>query len=116
MRYPCKITRVIDGDTVSIQVELGFGLVNSFRGRLAGLDAPEVRTRDAEEKHNGLLSKARLEQLCNQAIEMQCFVEKKQDKYGRYVVTLYGRYEKDTVFQNINTMLIAEGHAQEKEY
>ena len=55
-----EITKVIDGDTVDVVIDLGFDLSKKERVRLAGIDTPESRTRDAEEKVFGLEAKAYL--------------------------------------------------------
>ena len=56
--YRCKILKVIDGDTVDVDIDLGFGVwMHKERVRLFGIDTPESRTRDKEEKKYGLLSK-----------------------------------------------------------
>lgn len=57
--YKCKIVRVVDGDTVDIDIDLGFGIwVRNERVRIHGIDTPESRTRDKVEKKFGLASKA----------------------------------------------------------
>ena len=56
--YKCKVTRVVDGDTVDIDIDLGFGVwVHKERVRIYGIDTPESRTRDKVEKRFGLLAK-----------------------------------------------------------
>ena len=56
--YKCKIVRVVDGDTVDVDIDLGFAVwLNKQRIRLFGVDTPESRTRDAEEKKFGILAK-----------------------------------------------------------
>ena len=56
--YNCKIVRVVDGDTVDVDIDLGFDTWKcGERIRLYGIDTPECRTRDAEEKAAGLLAK-----------------------------------------------------------
>ena len=56
--YPCKIVRVVDGDIVDVDIDLGFShWIHNERIRLYGVDTPECRTRDAEEKAAGLLAK-----------------------------------------------------------
>ena len=56
--YRCKIVRVVDGDTVDVDIDLGFGVwLQKQRVRLYGVDTPESRTRDAEEKVFGNLAK-----------------------------------------------------------
>ena len=55
--YRCKILKVIDGDTVDVDIDLGFGVwMHKERVRLFGIDTPESRTRDKEEKKYGLIS------------------------------------------------------------
>ena len=62
--YKCKILRVVDGDTVDIDIDLGFGIwVHKERVRMMGIDTPESRTRDLVEKAFGLASKKRLKEL-----------------------------------------------------
>jgi len=57
--YSCKIDRVVDGDTVDVDIDLGFGIwLRKERVRLYGIDTPECRTRDLEEKKYGLAAKA----------------------------------------------------------
>ena len=56
--YRCKILRVVDGDTVDVNIDLGFGMwMHKERVRMMGIDTPESRTRDKVEKKFGLASK-----------------------------------------------------------
>ena len=56
--YKCKILRIVDGDTVDIDIDLGFGVwMHKERVRMYGIDTPESRTKDLEEKKYGLMSK-----------------------------------------------------------
>ena len=56
--YRCQITRVVDGDTVDVDIDLGFGVwMRKQRVRLKGVDTPESRTRDKVEKKYGLMAK-----------------------------------------------------------
>lgn len=62
--YNCTINRVVDGDTVDVDIDLGFGVVlKKERVRLLGIDAPETRTRDLEEKSKGLETKSYVEKM-----------------------------------------------------
>ena len=61
--YRADITRVVDGDTVDAMIDCGFSTFKKERIRLHGINAPESRTRDKEEKKRGLASKARLKEL-----------------------------------------------------
>ncbi len=56
--YRCIVVKVIDGDTVDVDIDLGFGVwMKKQRIRLFGIDTPESRTRDLEEKKYGLMAK-----------------------------------------------------------
>ena len=60
--YKCKIVKIIDGDTVDVDIDLGFGVwLHKERIRLYGIDTPESRTRDLEEKKYGLKAKEMVE-------------------------------------------------------
>ena len=61
--YRCKVTRVVDGDTVDADIDLGFNMIYKERIRLMGIDTPESRTRNKREKTLGKASKARLQEL-----------------------------------------------------
>ena len=86
-QYKCKIIKVLDGDTVDIDLDLGFKIIlANQRVRMAGVDTPESRTTIAEEKVRGLLSKKKLaEKLLIgswQIIETQK-PDSNDDKFGR---------------------------------
>jgi len=101
-----KISRVIDGDTVDIDIDLGFGITSSQRVRLQGIDAAETRTLNVEEKTKGLEAKKWLEEKLSRTGEwiIETF---KEDKYGRILGVLY--YVSDPV--TINEMMLNEGIA-----
>ena len=62
--YQAKVTRIVDGDTIDVDLDLGFSVwMKKQRVRLYGIDTPESRTRDKEEKKRGLLSKAKLKEM-----------------------------------------------------
>ena len=63
--YSCTVTRIVDGDTLDVDIDLGFSVVlKKQRIRMLGIDTPESRTRNKEEKVRGLLSKKFLVDLC----------------------------------------------------
>jgi micrococcal nuclease len=83
-----KIKKIIDGDTVDIDIDLGFGVTISHRVRLKGINAAETRTTDLTEKAEGLAAKVWLEGQLSR--EGEWIIEtKKEDKYGRILGTLY---------------------------
>mgnify|MGYP003642500662 CR=1 FL=1 len=103
--YKAKLDRVVDGDTIDANIELGFDITIHKRIRLAGIDTPESRTRDLEEKARGLASKDRLVELLGDG---KFVLESKEvGKYGRVLGTLH----IDDV--NINETLVEEGFAVE---
>lgn len=79
-----EIKRVVDGDTVDVVIDLGFGVFLAHRVRLKGINAPETRTLDYAEKAKGLASKDWLaKELTN---DKKWVIETtKEDKYGRYL-------------------------------
>ena len=66
--YNCELIRVVDGDTVDLNVNLGFDIWVKKRVRLYGIDAPESRTRDLEEKKMGIAATVALMELIDDAI------------------------------------------------
>ena len=108
--YKVKITRVVDGDTVDAEVDLGFDTFIKDRIRLMGLDTPESRTRNKKEKALGLAAKAYLKELLKENkgdIILRTSKEGK-GKFGRRLGTLL-IYDGKT---SVNQMLIDEGHAR----
>ena len=61
--YSAQVLRVVDGDTVDVLIDCGFSTFKKERVRLYGIDAPESRTRDKQEKIKGLAAKERLDEL-----------------------------------------------------
>lgn len=103
--YKAKLDRVIDGDTVDANIDLGFDITIHKRIRLAGIDTPESRTRDLEEKARGLASKDKLIELLGDG---NFVLESKEvGKYGRVLGTLH------IDDMNINDTLVKEGFAVE---
>ena len=108
--YKAKLDRIIDGDTVDAHIDLGFDITIHKRIRLAGIDTPESRTRDLEEKAKGLAAKARLEELLKE--ENFVLESKEVGKYGRVLGTLH-IYPEGSLPVNVNETLVKEGYAVE---
>ena len=83
--YKCKIVKIIDGDTVDVDIDLGFGVwLHKERIRLYGIDTPESRTRDLDEKVYGLKAKELVETLMPVGSIQTLITEKdKSGKFGR---------------------------------
>lgn len=115
--YEAQLVRVIDADTVILNVDLGFEhWLHNQRFRLYGIDTPETRTLDADEKARGLAAKAWLEQriaagmaadgrLVVQSIQNDRFKTDAQDSFGRWLAILFLNGE------NLNETMMEEGHA-----
>jgi len=114
--YNATLIRVVDGDTVDAMIDLGFDIQVKKRIRLAGINAPESRTRNKVEKKLGLAAKERLIQIMEGAANCFEIESKELGKYGRvlgiiYINKLAG---KDVLTQVcINDVLVKEGHATE---
>ena len=104
-KYNAKLDRVVDGDTVDALVDLGFDTWKKVRIRMHGMNAPESRTRNLEEKAKGIAAKVRLEEL----LESGRFILQSMGvgKFGRCLGIIY----VDKI--NVNKTLITEGHAVE---
>ena len=115
--YKVRITRVVDGDTVDAEVDLGFGIFHKDRIRLMGLDTPESRNRNLVGKALGLASKARLKEILKEnkgGIILRTSKEGK-GKFGRILAEIFSSYSDNTLIQrflSVNEMLIDEGHAR----
>ena len=111
--YKAKLDRVVDGDTVDAYIDLGFDISVHKRIRLAGIDSPESRTRDLEEKARGLEAKARNKELLMEVSTKPGYFRLKSygvGKYGRVLGEIFIMdVEGKTI--NINEQLISEGHA-----
>jgi len=114
--YRCVVTRVVDGDTCDVDIDLGFNEWRRDRVRLMGIDTPESRTRNKKEKVLGLASKARFKEIVKSASLLDGKRGKKniylkttkegKGKFGRILGTIY---VNDT---NVNEQLMKENHAR----
>ena len=113
--YKIEVLRVIDGDTIDAEIDLGFDVKIKKRIRFVGINTPESRTRDLEEKARGLAAKDRVKQLLEGANTIK-LNSHGVGKYGRVLGELHidvvdGK-EKMTL-ESVNELLIKEGHAVE---
>ena len=105
--YKCKILRVVDGDTVDVDIDLGFGIwMHKERVRLLGIDTPESRTRDKEEKKFGLLSKEYVKS--HYPVGSMAILRTHKDKTGKF-----GRILGELVWEDstINKIMVDEHYA-----
>ena len=114
--YNAVLVRVVDGDTIDAIIDLGFDVQVKKRIRLAGINAPESRTRNKVEKKLGLAAKERLIEILDGAANVFEIDSKELGKYGRVIGKIYINKlaGKDVLTQVcINDMLVKEGHATE---
>ena len=111
-QYKVKLDRIIDGDTIDCYIDLGFDIQTKKRIRFAGINTPESRTRDLEEKKRGLAAKARLKEILEGANEIH-LDSHGVGKYGRVLGQLHVSSESSPTMVNVNELLITEGHAVE---
>ena len=109
-QYSCKVNKVLDGDTVDIDLDLGFNIVlANQRVRMAGVDTPESRTSNKEEKPRGLLSKKKLSEKLPAGSWVKINTLKpdnNDDKFGR----ILGEFILDDG-TNVNRWLIDNNYA-----
>ena len=100
--YGCKITRVVDGDTVDCILDLGFSILHKCRVRLFGIDTPESRTRDKDEKVRGKLAAKFLKDAIDNGkkVILRTKLKDSKGKYGRVL----GEIIVDDI--NINVAMI----------
>jgi micrococcal nuclease len=104
-----KVLKIVDGDTIDVDIDLGFDISFTSRVRLAGIDTPESRTKDKDEKVLGLEVKERLKHLISTANTVVIRTEKmnSSEKYGRILGWLF----LDEAEKSVNEVLIADGYA-----
>ena len=109
--YRCKIVKIIDGDTVDVDIDLGFGVwMHKERVRLFGIDTPESRTRDLEEKKYGLAAKKFLTNMLDD--DGGIILKTHKDKTGKFGRILGGLWRTtDYADQSINNYMIEKHHA-----
>mgnify|MGYP001047198197 CR=1 FL=1 len=114
--YRCKVRRIVDGDTVDVDIDLGFGIwLSDERVRIMGIDTPESRTSDKVEKVFGKAAKARLKELLGPVATLKTRVAKDGEdmrgKFGRVLGDFEVYYHKEDRYTTVTDVLIKEGHA-----
>jgi micrococcal nuclease len=114
--YRATIVKIIDGDTVDVDIDLGFNVVlQDERVRIAGIDTPESRTRDLEEKKFGLAAKARVKELLGKTCVLKTQINKSGEdmkgKFGRILGDFHVYDSTTDSWKLLTSILISEGHA-----
>ena len=109
--YRVKIRRVVDGDTVDVDIDLGFGVwMRKQRIRLVGIDTPESRTRDKVEKVFGLAAKDYLQSHLGESSIMRTHKDGK-GKFGRILGEFIVYDSVSDSHMSVNQMLVRDHHA-----
>ena len=105
--YACKVERIVDGDTCDVVLDLGFNILHKCRVRLYGIDTPESRTRNLDEKARGKMASAFLKNAVNEGkkIVIQTKLKDSKGKFGRVL----GDVVVDGV--NVNQEMVIHHHA-----
>ena len=114
--YRVKIIKVVDGDTVDVDIDLGFGVwLKDERVRMMGIDTPESRTRDKIEKQFGLAAKTRLKELLGKTAVLKTQVNKDGEdmkgKFGRILGDFQVYHHISDAWRPATDILVEEGHA-----
>ena len=111
--YDIRVIRVVDGDTIDAQVDLGFKIHHNIRIRLFGINTPETRTRDAEEKVKGKAATKRVKELIQEADRI-ILKSHGVGKFGRCLgeLTIIKFSEGEDESKDLTQTLLAEGHGE----
>ena len=87
--YKCEVTRVVDGDTIDVILDLGFKILHKSRVRLFGIDTPESRTRDKDEKVRGKMASKFLQEAIDSGdVVIRTELKDSRGKFGRVLGTV----------------------------
>ena len=106
--YGCTVERVVDGDTIDVVIDLGFSCMYKSRVRLFGIDTPESRTRNKDEKARGKLAAKFLSDAVSSGdVVLKTKLKDSRGKFGRVLATVW------VDGKNINQSMIDNYHAAE---
>ncbi len=115
--YRAKLINIVDGDTVDVDIDLGFGIwMRDERVRIMGIDTPESRTRDLIEKKFGLAAKKRMAELLGEAdVVLKTQIardgEDMKGKFGRILGDFDVYYSPQDRTMRVTEIMMLEGHA-----
>ena len=108
--YNFKLVKVVDGDTIDVDIDLGFGVwLRNQRIRMMGIDTPESGTRDLEEKKFGLLAKDKLQTLLANGKVIKTFKDAK-GKFGRILADVIVYHSAEDRWCGATEIMIAQGY------
>ena len=106
--FKSEVTRVYDGDTITVVMDLSFKISMEASIRISGIDTPELRGSPPEEKRLARIARDRMKELCGKQVWVESMNGGKKDKYGRVLGRVYTMDGED-----IADIMIKEGHAIE---
>lgn len=106
MTYKAIVEKVIDGDTIKMSIDLGFRIWIKANCRLYGINAPELNSKDEDERNRAKQSVSHLSELVTVG-EKYNIISHELDKYGRPLVTILVK----GLEESINNMMVESGHA-----
>lgn len=111
--YNTKVVHIVDGDTVDVDIDLGFGVwLRDERVRIAGIDAPESRTSDKVEKVFGLAAKDMITNLLSsEKVVMRCSSYDSKGKFGRILGDFVVYDSLTDSYTSLASIMVREGHA-----
>ena len=108
--YNFKLRKIVDGDTIDVDIDLGFGVwLKKQRIRMMGIDTPESRPSDDEEKVFGLMAKQRLTNLIADAQVLKTYNDER-GKYGRILGEVICYFAAEDRWAGSSEIMIKEGH------
>lgn len=111
--YRARLVRVVDGDTIIVDVDLGFRIHQTMSVRLAGINAPEPR---GDSRKAGIEASHALASLARVTFPLLLQTEKDRGKYGRFIATVWLQTANGERGVNLNERMVESGHAVKRDY
>ena len=113
--YNCRILKVVDSDTIDVDIDLGFNIsLFNQRIKLKGINTPESRTRNLEEKKFGFLTKEMVQSYCSVGKTLSLRTSKdEREQFGCLLGEFMVYHIKNDAYQTLNSILVEEGYAVE---
>ncbi|MDA9302664.1 thermonuclease family protein [bacterium] len=108
--YKSKLVRVIDGDTIDAEIDLGFGIFIKQRIKLYGISTPDSKSKDTNIKHKGVDAKAHLVKILPKEFMVETILNKR-GKFGRVLGVVFFIDDNDTK-HTLNDILVQDGYAE----
>lgn len=116
--YKARVVRVVDGDTIDVDIDHGFGIISRKRLRLFGVDAPEMWgvKKESEEYTKGLDAKVWLEGMIGGKRVIIQTHKDRTGKFGRYLAKVFLPSNGSDIGEDVVAEMVSAGHAVNKTY